>query len=98
MRFLWLFILLIAGLAQGETISSTEVPGKAVSDWFVINGTSFPGANNEPEACAQYRDASDYGAVWDAKQGRCINAYSPENAIYLDRERRKTVCISLQNG
>lgn len=90
MQFLWLFILLIAGLAQGETISSTEVPGKAVSDWFVINGTSFPGANNEPEACAQYRDASDYGAVWDAKQGRCINAYM--NTIWLQ------AAVKCQNG
>lgn len=90
MRFLWLFILLIAGLAQGETIPSIEKPGRAISDWYIINGTSFPGADNQPEACAQYRDNSGYGATWDASQGRCINAFM--NTIWLQP------AVKCQNG
>lgn len=90
MRFLWLCILLIAGLAQGETIPSIEKPGRAISDWYIINGTSFPGADNQPEACAQYRDNSGYGATWDASQGRCINAFM--NTIWLQP------AVKCQNG
>jgi hypothetical protein len=79
MRFLWLFILLITGLAHGETIPSIEKPGKVVSPWFLVSWDGT-GAETAKAACAlipgNWVQDSDI-----LNHGQCLNGYN--NRIWM---------------
>lgn len=79
MRFLWLCILLITGLAQGETIPSIEKPGRAISNWFLISWDGT-GAETAQAACALAQgNWVQYSEVLN--HGDCLNGYN--NRIWM---------------